>query len=87
MAEGSFGLKKDGTAFFQIKQKGLNNLHIIKAICLAITKREMSNIKPDKSDCYQLSLTSKSDVNKVLCFFSSVENIRLMGFKLIQYNM
>lgn len=87
MAEGSFGFKKDGSAFFQIKQKGLNNLHIIKAICLTITNREMSVVKPDKSDCYQLSLTSKSDINKVLYFFSSLGNITLMGFKLIQYNM
>jgi hypothetical protein len=70
-------------------QYSFNNLHIIKAICLAITitKREMSNIKPDKSDCYQLSLTYKSDVNKVLYFFSWIENITLLGFKSIQYNL
>ena len=86
MAEGSFSFKKDGSAFYQIKQKGLNNFHVIKAICLAITNREIKSIKPDRSDCYQLTLTSKSDVNKVLSFFSSSENISLIGFKLIQYN-
>jgi hypothetical protein len=47
----------------------------------------MREIKADSSDCYQLSLTSKSDINKVLEFFSSSNNISLMGYKLIQYNI
>ena len=33
MAEGSFGIKTNGSAFYQIKQKGIENYEIIKAIC------------------------------------------------------
>lgn len=87
IAEGSFFFKSDGSAHYQIKQKGLYNYNIIKAICLGITGREMRNVKPDKSDCYQLSLSSKSDVNKVLYFFSLSRNISLLGYKYTQYEM
>lgn len=87
IAEGSFGIKKDGSAFFQIKQKGLENYEIIKAICLIITDRDMRPVKPDTSDCYQLSLSSKLDVNNVLRFFSSSNHYPLIGFKSIQYNL
>jgi len=37
MAEGSFGFKANGSAFYQIKQKGIDNYAILKAICLLIT--------------------------------------------------
>lgn len=71
VAEGSFGIKGKGEAFFQIKQKGIENYSIIKAICLLIAGRE-PNIKVDSSsDCYQLTLSSKLDVQKVVNFFSS----------------
>ncbi len=86
MAERSFEIKNNGSAFYQIKHKGLNNFYIIKAICLIISDREMNPIKPNRNDCYQLSLTSKSDINKVLYLFSSSNHISLMGYKLMQYN-
>lgn len=40
MAEGYFGLKANGSAFYQIKQTGDDNLNLIKAACLRITGRE-----------------------------------------------
>jgi len=52
MAEGSFGIKTNGSAFFQIKQKGKENYEIIKAICLTIAKREAKLIKADTANCY-----------------------------------
>lgn len=83
VAEGSFGVKGTDTAFFQIKQKGIENYNIIKAICILIANRE-PNIKPDSSDNYQLSLSSKADVKKVVKFFSASDT-GLYGYKLIQY--
>jgi len=62
--EGSFGFKSTGLAFYQIKQKGIENYNIIKAICSVITGREAKPIKADSADCYQLSLASKTDVKK-----------------------
>jgi hypothetical protein len=85
MAEGSFGFKSTGSAFFQIKQKGVENYNIIKAICLIIAGRESKPIKADSAGCYQLSLTSRIDVQKVVDFFSSPNNHPLYGYKLSQY--
>ena len=84
IAEGSFGIKSDGSAFFSIKQKGSENYNIIKAICLLITGREARPIKADTADCYQLTLSSKLDVEKVVKFFFSPDNT-LYGHKLLQY--
>jgi hypothetical protein len=84
MAEGSFGIKSNKSAFFNIKQKGLDNYNIIKAICLLITKREAKPIKADAANCYQLTLSSKLDVAKVVSFFSYQDH-RLYGYKLLQF--
>ena len=70
MAEGSFGIKGNGSAFYQIKQKGIENYSIIKAISLLIAGKD-PNLKAEYPDCYQLTLSSKSDVQKVVNFFSS----------------
>ena len=98
MAEGSFGIKRSGEAFYQIKQKGIENYAIIKAICLLIAGREALPIKADAVNCYQLTLSSKNDVplglallrqaqrQKVVDFFSSPDN-SLYGYKLEQYNL
>lgn len=87
MAEGSFGLKANGSAFYQIRQTGEDNLEIIKAICLIITGRESKPIKSDSSGSYQLTLSSKLDVKKVIYFFSSPDNHPLYGYKLSQYKL
>lgn len=87
IADASFGIKVNGSAFYQIKQKGIDNYPIIKAICLLIAGREAKEIKPDSADCYQLTLSSKSDVQKAVDFFSSPYNHPLYGYKLEQYNL
>lgn len=87
IAEGSFGHKSDGTAFYQIKPKGLENYVLIKAICLTIAGREAKAIKPDVTDSYQLTLSSKLDVQKVVDFLIGGGNYPLSGYKLKQYNV
>ena len=82
VAEGSFGVKTRGDAFFQIKQKGIENYNLIKAISLLIVNRE-PNIKADYTNSYQLTLSSKADVQQVVNFFSKSDD--LYGYKLIQY--
>lgn len=52
IAEGSFWHKYNGSAFYLIKQRGLENYILIKAICLIITGRETKPIKADASDSY-----------------------------------
>lgn len=86
VAEGSFGIKKNGSAFYSIKQKGTENYNIIKAICKLITEKEARPIKADSANCFQLTLSSKLDVQKVIDFFSSPDN-SLFGYKLLQYNL
>lgn len=85
IAEGSFGHKANGSAFYQIKQKGFENYGLIKAICWTIADREAKPIKADATDSYQLTLSSKLDVQKVVNFFSSPANYPLSGYKLAQY--
>lgn len=84
MAEGSFGMKIDGSAFYQLKQKGADNLYLLKAACLIITgpRRELNS---DSTGAYQLSLSSKKDIEKAISFFSSSN--RLCGYKLSQYTI
>lgn len=84
VAEGSFGFKSRGDAFFQIKQKGIENHNILIAIGQLITDKTF-NMKADYTDSYQLSLSSKSDIQKVVNFFSTPDT-NLCGYKLIQYN-
>ena len=88
MAEGSFYFKAKGGAFFSIRQKGLVNFEIIKAICILVANRPCRPIKADTGDNYKLELSSVADINRVLLFFSSpTSNLHpLMGYKLIQYN-
>ena len=52
-----------------------------------ITGREAKPMKADSVDSYQLSLSSKLDVQKVVDFFSSPANYPLFGYKLEQYNV
>lgn len=84
IAEGSFGHKSNGSAFYQ---KGFENYILIKAICLIIAGRKAKAIKTDATDSYQLTLSSKLDVQKVVNFFSSPFNYPLSGYKLEQYNL
>lgn len=87
IAEGSFGIKANGSAFYQLRQTGENNLDLLKAACSLITGREAYSMKPDSVNSYQLSLSSKTDLQKVVSFFSSSNIHSLYGYKLIQYNL
>ena len=85
MAEGSFGTKANGSAFYSIKQKSIENFPIIRAIEFLICSEIKKVINPDKADCYQLALSSKEDIQKTINFFSSTDHFPLMGYKASQY--
>jgi hypothetical protein len=44
MAEGSFGFKVDGSAFYQLKQSGSDNVNLLKAASLLITGEESNKL-------------------------------------------
>ena len=86
MAEGSFGIKADGSAFYQLKQSGNENVNILKAASLLITAEESKRIfNPDSKGAYQLSLTSIKNIEQVIYFFSSPDYHPLYSYKLDQY--
>jgi len=87
MAEGSFGIKNKGTTFYQLKQKGNDNLYLLKAACLLITGREAYSMKADSVGAYQLSLSSRIDIEKEVSFFSSKNYHSLYGYKARQYKL
>jgi hypothetical protein len=80
-------MKASGSAFYQIKQTGDDNVYLLKAACLLITGREVYSIKADSVGSYQLTLSSKLDVEKVISFFSSPDHHPLYGYKLSQYTI
>jgi len=94
MAEGSFGIKKSGEAFYSIRQTGIENLELIKAIKYHIFLQEpveiltnFSNIKADSANSYKISMSSKKNVQKVVNFFSfpSAPLLSLIGYKALSY--
>lgn len=87
MAEGSFGMKSQGSAFYQLKQAGEDNLYLLKAACLIIIGREAKSMKADSVGAYQLSLSSKIDIEKVISFFLSSDHYPLYGYKLSQFTL
>jgi hypothetical protein len=87
MAEGSFGMKTVGSAFYQLRQSGDDNVDLLKAACLIITGRKAYSMKADSVGGYQLNLSSKIDIAKVVYFFSSCNYHPLYGYKLAQYEL
>lgn len=87
MAEGSFGIKRNGSAFYQLKQSGDENVDLLKAACLIITGREAYPMKAESTGGYQLSLGSKFDIEKVVSFFSLSNYHKLQGYKFTQYEL
>lgn len=87
MAEGSFGFKANGSAFYQLKQSGSDNVNLLKAASLLITGEESNNrlFNPDSKGAYQLSLSSIKDIEQVISFFSSPYHHPLYSYKLDQY--
>nr|YP_010714084.1 LAGLIDADG homing endonuclease [Fuscoporia gilva]WDD39647.1 LAGLIDADG homing endonuclease [Fuscoporia gilva] len=84
VAEGSFHIKSKGTAHFSIVQSGIENYHLIKAIHYFIKGKESFNhqIKPENSNVYRISFSSKKDLNFIVNFF---ENNKLLGLKNLQF--
>lgn len=85
IAEGSFIIKSNNSASFQIRQTGIEAYEIIKTISIIIAKKEVNIIKPDSSNSYLLTLTSRKDIQNVINFFSPPLKNELKGYKLIQY--
>lgn len=83
ISEGSFLIKKNKDACFQLRQRTHEN--IFEAIsCVFSTKKK---INVDKDNLYQLlSLSSKEDIQKVIIFFSFSGNHPLLGYQLLRYN-
>ncbi len=88
IAEGSFGFKATGYAFFQIKQSGEDNVNLLKTASFVITgKHSTASFKVDSCGGYQLALSSKKDIEHVVSFFSSSSHHALYGNKLEQYKI
>jgi len=88
IAEGSFGFKARGSAFFQLKQSGEDNVNLLKTASFVITgEHSIASFKPDSSGGYQLSLSSKKDIEHVVSFFSSSNHHALYGYKLEKYQI
>lgn len=86
IAEGSFGFKARGSAFFQLKQSGEDNVNLLKTASFVITgEHSIASFKPDSLGGYQLTLSSKKDIEYVISFFSSSNHHALYGYKLEQY--
>lgn len=86
-AEASFGIKKDNSAFYNIRQTGIENLELIKAIKILIKGKIGSEIKADSSNSYQISFSSKKDIQTIINFFSFSNNYPLSGYKKVQYDL
>lgn len=76
IANGSFGIKNDGTGFYQLEKR--IQLNLFEAIQL------LFNNKNNNKDM-QLTITSKSEIQKVINFFSFEGNHPLVGYKHINY--
>ena len=88
IAEGSFGFKTRGSAFFQLKQSGEDNVNLLKAASFVITGEQPTvSLKSDSSGAYQLTLSSKKNIEQVVSFFSDSNHHPLYGYKLEQYQI
>jgi len=85
MAEGSFGMKTDGSAFYSIRQTGILNLPLIQAIQFKLLGELKTEIKPDKQNSYKIAMVSRVDIQKIFNFFSLSNHHPLLGYKSIQY--
>ena len=80
-AEGSFLIKQNNDACFQIKQR--IHLKLFEAFKLLFDSNK--NIYFEKDKYIQLSLSSKTEIQKVINFFSFSGYHPLIGLKIIQY--
>jgi hypothetical protein len=84
IAEGSFHIKRNGTAHYSIVQSGLENYQIIKAIHYFFKGKDSFNykIKPENSKVHRISFSSKKDLNLIINFFDN----NLLGLKKLQFD-
>ena len=80
-AEGSFCIKKNNDASFQLKQR--IHLQLFEALKLLFKTKRSISIEKDKYS--QFSVSSKTDIQTVLNFFSFSGLHPLIGLKNIQY--
>ena len=85
VAEGSFHIKKIGSAHYSIVQSGHENYNLIKAIHYFIKGSSSFDhkINPEDSKVYRVSFSSKVDLTFIMNFFD--KNL-LLGLKKIQYD-
>lgn len=84
VSEGSFLVKSNNDACFQIKQR--THLNLFEAFKIIFeTDRKLFVEKGLKHDYIQFSVSSKKDIEKVTHFFSHSELHPLVGLKNIQY--
>jgi hypothetical protein len=81
MAEGSFFVKKNNDACFQIKQR----VHSILFESFKLVFNTNRKIHTEKGKYNQFSVSSKSDIQRVINFFSFLDNHPLIGMKGVQY--
>jgi hypothetical protein len=81
MSEGSFFVKKNNEGCFQLKQRVHINLFEAFKLVFNTNRR----IEIEKGLYNQFSVSSKSDIQKVINFFSFSGLHPLVGLKSIQY--
>lgn len=81
MAEGSFLIKNNCDGCFQIKQR----VHNILFEAFKLVFETNRKIHTDKHKYNQFSVSSKSDIQRVVNFFSFSGHHPLIGLKGIQY--
>lgn len=83
VAEGSFAIKKNMDACFQLKQR--MDLNLFESFKLFFSTK--TKIYEEKDKYHQFVLSSKIDIQKVITFFSFSGHHPLVGLKSIQYLM
>jgi len=82
VAEGSFVIKNNKDACFQLKQR----IEEVLFEAIKLKFRTKRKIYIDKNNLYcQLSVSNKEDIQKVINFFSFSGNHPLIGLKLLSY--
>jgi len=82
IAEGSFFIKKNKEACFQLKQ--LENSTLFEAFVKKF--KTQRKVNKDKYNNNQFSVSKKKDIQSVINFFSFSGNHSLLGLKLLAYN-
>lgn len=82
MSEGSFFVKSNNDACFQLKQR----LHPVLFEGFKLVFETNRKIENDKELYNQFSVSSKGDIQKVINFFSFSGLHPLIGLKYIQYS-